>query len=306
VIWLAGKKTLMQNNVDAWGRMSSGKKIEESVKQWHKHENWPEPLYQVIDEPDNLEDRIKAAQEIFASLDNTELKVRTVTANVAPQRLGSKYNVWVQPASRMSESSQRTADDFGAELWVYDCASSNRNMAMSRALYGFWAQLSGVKGVAQWAYYDSFEDFAACDDELEADKSLTTLSRVGLSPEGPVSTLGWEATREGTVDFRICKLFRHYRQKLAETYGNADNEAYKQRLKQTLAQVNEVYNRVLDSVPLEAFATVRGENLFYARLMFKPPVGPGNPDTTTEVKRYALLPHIIQIKNILEGDENEN
>jgi hypothetical protein len=306
VIWLTGKKTLMLNNVDAWGKMSSGEKIEKSINLWHSHENWPEPLYQIVDEPDDLEERVLAAQEIFSSLGNLDIKVKTITANVSPQKLGSKYNVWVQPSSRISESYQKMTDDFNADLWVYDCATSNRNMAMSRALYGFWAHLSGVKGVAQWAYYDAFEEFADNDEETHADNSLTTLSRVGLSPDGPIPTLAWEATREGTLDFRISKLFCNYREELNRMYNNTKDENHKHKFKQILDQVNEVYERVLDSIPLEAFAIFRAESIFYDRLMFKPPIGPGNLDIAAEIKRYALLPHILQMKNILEGNENED
>lgn len=299
VIWLVGKKTLMSENLDTWGKMSSPSKIEQSIKHWLEHKNWPEPLYQIVDEPDGLENRIEAARDIFSSLENIKSRTRTITANVSPGELGDKYDVWVQPAYRISEKYKQAVAKYNSELWVYDCATSNCNMALSRSLYGFWAQLSGVKGVAQWAYYDAFADFADNHKEPDSDNSFATLSRVGLSPDGPVATLAWEATREGTVDFRVCKLFRRYYKKLKEKYNKTGTGELKEQLKVLLEQIEEVDERVLQSVPLEAFAAFKAECLFYERLMFKPVVGPGNPDLAAEVKRQALLPHIIQMKNIL-------
>lgn len=300
VIWLVGKKTLMSaENLDTWGKMSSPAKVEQSIKLWLEHKDWPEPLYQIVDEPDGIENRIEEAKNIFSSLDNIEDKPRTITANVSPEQLGDKYDVWVQPAYRISEKYKQKLTESNSELWVYDCATSNCNMALSRSLYGFWAQLSGVKGVAQWAYYDAFADFADNLEEPDSDSSFTMLSRVGLSPDGPVATLAWEATREGTVDFRVCKLFREYYGKLREKYHKTGAGGLKEQLKMLVEQIKEVDERVLQSVPLEAFSTSKAECLFYERLMFKPTVGPGNPDLAAEVKRQALLPHIIQMKNIL-------
>ena len=55
--------------------------------------------------------------------------------------------------------------------------------------------------------------------------SSNRLSRVGLSPSGPVPTVAWEATREGTEDYRLIQLYRDLITRLTSVRQNALEKA---------------------------------------------------------------------------------
>ena len=119
--------------------------------------------------------------------------------------LAEKYDVWILGASAVNYHSHEQAVRKNKGFWMYDCAVPNNNAAFARAQYGFAAYAANLGGVWQWGYYDASEKFVmTADGRVDAKPQL---ARVALGPDGPVPTVAWEATREGTEDYRLVQCF---------------------------------------------------------------------------------------------------
>ena len=155
------------------------------------------------DEPGSdtgLVPRLKMVKSWFPS-------VRLTTAGIAPDALGEHYDVWIQGEAGINREVVRQAEELDAELWSYNCTAPNTNMPFARAFYGFWAYKTGIKGVTEWAYYDLPGWTANAEGDAYGD-SGSRHSRVCVSPNGPIPTISWEATREGVDDYRHAQMLR--------------------------------------------------------------------------------------------------
>jgi hypothetical protein len=200
--------------------------LKDALRQWRAHENWPEPLLYVMDEPYDLPDRIAGALAIFKNLRENSVDVRTVTAHPHPDILGSYYDVWILGTAQINVRNMKKALDMKREVWAYNCSVTNSNAPFFRAMYGYWAHQNELKGVATWAYYDAREKFVEQPDGTIRDAS-TRLSRVGLSPSGPVPTVAWEGTREGTEDYRLIQLYESLMKQLEQARRSSLEESAK-------------------------------------------------------------------------------
>ncbi|MCK5803582.1 MAG: LamG domain-containing protein [Lentisphaeria bacterium] len=172
------------------------------LEEWLKRK-WPTPLLYVHDEP-SYRERIDAVKPVLERIKSWKLPVKTVTAGLDIEELGSLYDVWVQSDSTITYKIVQEAQAHGAELWTYNCNVAYSNAPFPRAFFGFCAYRNGVKGVAQWAYYDAKNWVMDADGTVHGSNNL---SRVCLSPTGPVPTVSWEATREGIDDYRYAMRF---------------------------------------------------------------------------------------------------
>jgi len=164
---------------------------------------WPELVLYCGDEPASdtgLVPRLKMVKSWFTS-------VRLTTAGIEPDVLGEYYDVWIQGEAGINRGVVQKAKELGAELWTYNCTAPNNNMPFARAFYGFWAYRTGVKGVAEWAYFD-LRGWAADENGDTYGDPKSRHSRVAVSPNGPIPTISWEATREGVDDYRHAQMLR--------------------------------------------------------------------------------------------------
>ena len=166
---------------------------------------WPQLLLYVSDEPSTRE-RIDAVKPILQEIKSWDRPVATVTAGLDVPELGDLYDVWIQAESEINVETVLAAKDHGAELWTYNCTMPFRNAPFNRSLYGFWAYRAEVGGVMRWAYYDARTFYYDEKGTLQGNVGQS-LSQIVPSSNGPVPTVAWEATREGTEDYRLMSLF---------------------------------------------------------------------------------------------------
>ena len=168
-----------------------------------RERGWPELVLYCGDEPGSrtgLVPRLKMVKSWFPS-------IRLTTAGIEPDALGKYYDVWIQGEAGIDQRTMIKAEELGTEVWAYNCTAPNTNMPFARAFYGFWAYKTGVKGVAEWAYYDLGRWTADENGDVFGD-SHNRHSRVIVSPIGPIPTISWEATREGIDDYRHIQMLR--------------------------------------------------------------------------------------------------
>ena len=180
--------------------------LRETLKQWTARK-WPKPLLYVNDEPGGEGERFDAAVKRLKEIRSWNLPVRTTTAGLDPKAIGKYYNVWIAGDAGVTMDAVSLSRELNAELWTYNCTCPHLNMPFSRAFYGFWAFRTGVRGVAQWAYYDN-PHWTADEKGQVGGNPRTRLSRICPSPSGPIPTLSWEATREGIDDYRYAQRLR--------------------------------------------------------------------------------------------------
>ncbi|MEE3283842.1 MAG: LamG-like jellyroll fold domain-containing protein [Planctomycetota bacterium] len=174
--------------------------------EWKKRK-WPEPLFYATDEPGGTGPRAEAARSLLRTIKSWGLPIRTTTAGLEPEVLGKYFDVWIQGEAGVSQNSVRLAKKLKSEVWTYTCHGMHQNMPFPRALYGFWAARTGIKGVASWAYYDNKVWTADANGNVSGDPR-TRLSQVCLSPNGPIPTIAWEAIREGVDDYRYLQFLQ--------------------------------------------------------------------------------------------------
>lgn len=218
VLWLVTK-----SGHYGWGGINTGV-LKQVLDYWKQQSLWPEPLLYVMDEPSGMPEREKIARLYFARLAKANIKVKTVTAHPDPDEMGHLYDVWILGASKVNYRNFEKALKMNRGFWMYNCSIPNSNAPYFRAMYGFSAFASKVSGVWSWAYYDARTEFVSAKDGSIKDISAARLSKVGLSPAGPVPTVAWEAMREGTEDYRLAQYFqglyrnarKNYRLRLAK------------------------------------------------------------------------------------------
>ncbi|MBB74568.1 MAG: hypothetical protein CMJ75_08650 [Planctomycetaceae bacterium] len=180
--------------------------LQRMLGEWRRRK-WPEPLFYATDEPGGTGPRAAAARELLTRIKSWGLPIRTTTAGLDPETLGKYFDVWIQGEGGVSQKSVQLARQLDAEVWTYTCHGVHQNMPFPRALYGFWAARTEVRGVASWAYYDNRRWTADARGYVSGDPA-TRLSQVCVSPTGPIPTLAWEAIREGVDDYRYLQFLR--------------------------------------------------------------------------------------------------
>ena len=111
-----------------------------------------------------------------------------------------------------------TNDKPSSYYWqsMQELASTNRSRA------GFYLWNTGLEGVFPYVYQDiknnPYDDF---DDWSSPEKKYRDHLTTSPSLEGPVTTIQWEAFREGIDDVRYLRTWEHYHDNLAQVDPSA-------------------------------------------------------------------------------------
>jgi len=160
----------------------------------------------VSDDP-STQDRIDLVKPVLEEIKSWDFPVTTTTSGLDIPQLGHLYDLWIQAESEINWEHLEAAREHGTTLWAYNCTVPHTNAPFNRAFHGFWAYRTGLKGFGRWAYYDQREAFVDEKGQIHGAGSGPRLSMVLASADGPVPTVGWEATREGIDDYRLMMLF---------------------------------------------------------------------------------------------------
>ncbi len=307
--------------------------LENSVREWKARSEWPEPLLYVIDEPAEIPERIAHARQALNRIESLDLDVRRVTANVDVGELGSQYDVWIMGADRITQDLKRHAKEHGKDLWAYACNIPADNNQFSRAMFGFWAYRTGIEGVAIWAYYDAKSWYADEQGVVHGKNGRANLARVCLSPEGPIPTTSWEATREGVTDYRYAQLFDELiaqaKQRIASLKASGavlsedDRKALESgdsawtasgadvteaaghyraalRLESQLEPILGWRNKLIESIPFDAMAPLKDTPVTVYNY-WVPSLGAGDVELVSENKRNGVRAYVRYLSELLES-----
>lgn len=172
---------------------------------------WPEMILYGPDEPDT-----RSAKEFdkkhgegaymkhFEDLGAARSHMRTITAIGGDyvDEFGEYLSVWVVVGGTITPKTLRLAKELDSELWTYHFGMRGTNPVFHRHFPGLYTWSLGLKGNFLWAYsHDAKYSWEG--------KRTSPHSYVSLSKAGPVTTVGWEARREGIEDYRYLSYLEH-------------------------------------------------------------------------------------------------
>ena len=182
-----------------------------------KKRGWPDPLQYGWDEPPASDH--PNLHKHFNQRDHFRPALHTVTAigREAAEKWGKHLDVWIvhnefPKSPQLFEHFKTLAASHDAELWVYDCAHRGTNPTWSRYSAGVYTWATAVKGNFIWCYGESSMWGTTMAKAWEP-----LFVRVQPSLFGPVSSVGWEARREGIEDYRYLRQL----EKVCETASPA-------------------------------------------------------------------------------------
>ena len=167
---------------------------------------WPDPLQYGHDEP-GWAPWDKGLIEHFNQRDNFRPALRTTTAisRKAVESWGKYLDVWIvhnefPKSPALYEHFRTLAASHNAELWEYDCMHRGTNPTWHRYFAGIYTWATGLKGNFLWCYAEDWTWGSVMAMAWEP-----SFVRVQPSLFGPVSSVGWEARREGIKDYRYLR-----------------------------------------------------------------------------------------------------
>ncbi len=197
---------------------------------------WPDPLQYGHDEPGSAawdEGLIRH----FTQRDHFRPALRTTTAisRKSVETWGKHLDVWIvhnefPKSPQLYEHFKTLAASHNAELWEYDCFHRGTNPTWSRYHAGIYTWATGLKGNFIWCYGETFTWGSVMAQAWEP-----TFVRVQPSRFGPVSSVGWEARREGIEDYRYLRRI----EKICESAKGAEADSARKWLAELRARVLE-------------------------------------------------------------------
>jgi len=167
---------------------------------------WPDPVQYGHDEPGSApwdQGLIKH----FNQRHNFRAALRTATAisRKGVEIWGKHLDVWIvhnefPKSPQLYEHFKTMAASHNAQLWEYDCVHRGTNPTWSRYHAGIYTWATGLEGNFIWCYGETFTWGSVMAQAWEP-----TFVRVQPSRFGPVSSVGWEARREGIEDYRYLR-----------------------------------------------------------------------------------------------------
>ncbi len=135
--------------------------------------------------------------------------------------------------------------------WLYNCAQPALHPQVDRFHYGLYTWRTGARGFFYWHYAatpivkDGKRYWPWMDEKgVFHNTGDVWPLYVGLSPMGPLPTIGWEAVREGVDDYRYLLTLT----KLIERARGGSDEAAKQLADEAAG----VIEAMMAKVPIEA------------------------------------------------------
>ncbi len=223
LVWLMGSDILRwcrrQGPLESKQFESAYRDILLAILRFAKQNDWPEIIFQPIDEPFGHSQRMPEAKrclEIMKSIPG--LRTEEDGPNGGPELVEQVYSLcdvlvyhdgpWVTRTAYDPEAWQqllkRTRAD-GKTIWFYNVDLTGYHPEAMRFGYGFGMFAGQGRGLLEWAYMFRYRpdrpDEAYTNPKVMFFRYPTTDQNVG----GP--SIGWEAAREGVKDYKLLCLF---------------------------------------------------------------------------------------------------
>jgi len=186
--------------------------IDEATKYGKHVDRWPELLGYGKDEAATNADGESQARGMVSMFNrNGKRHYRSGAAmnNASILRFGDGIDIWVCLMADLTDLVKREAARQKKALWSYCCQLRGTNAPLNRYQSGWWAFKNRPEGMLSWTYMDSM---------LRPDRPVPSSVRPDGTwapcgyyeycldaPDGPISSVGAEARRDGIVDYMVLR-----------------------------------------------------------------------------------------------------
>ena len=130
------------------------------------------------------------------------MKYITAMSYETPRSFYKHLDVWMIEVHVASTPVVREyARRHGAPVWLY-VTIRGTGAKLQRYCSGLYTWAVGGKGLFRWAYVHTADSHVRPDGVWN---EFMWFGHVLPSPDGPISTIGWEGVREGVLDYRILR-----------------------------------------------------------------------------------------------------
>ncbi len=190
---------------DWQGKLASNDEAVAWLQTQCQENGWPELLLYGPDEPDSAQ-RALDALPIFEKIHGHGM--RTVTANCQPglAYLGQLTDVWISFATHDEDINSGLfgwAKLWNKEVWTYITMLRATNARWNRQYAGLYTWGWDFKGNFPWAYTHDKKYALHSDGSGNPD---VPFGFVLPTPDGLVTSVGWEGRREGIKDYRALQM----------------------------------------------------------------------------------------------------
>jgi len=186
--------------------------IDEAPKYGKHVDRWPELLGYGKDEAPATEAGEAEARGMVTMFNrNGKRYYRSGAAmsNTAILRFGDGINIWVCHMGDLTDVVKCEAIRQGKSLWSYCCQLRGTNAPLNRYLSGWWAYKNRPEGMLSWTYMDSMLRWdRTVPSSVRPDGTWAPCGYYEYcldAPDGPISSVGAEARRDGIVDYMILR-----------------------------------------------------------------------------------------------------
>jgi len=176
-----------------------------TVSEHARAHGYPEVIFLPIDEPDDANQDIEGRRRSI-----TPLLVKTIKESGARSMVtGERYDQLGRPdylvSSRLDRRERDRAHADGARYWVYEnkvtmqCTSP----VFARYQYGYFAWQNDLDGLSSWTFQNTQNAAGPPGQANPSGRSGLDVYLTYPAPHGPVSTIKWEAIREGIEDYKL-------------------------------------------------------------------------------------------------------
>ncbi len=234
---LAKQAGLIHSDIPCMALLSSIAKIatDDETVAWLnaqcQENGWPELLGYGPDEPNAPEEAWKALP-VLEKIHGHGMRIVTAINHLGVGYVGQLIDVWVLSMKYLGPGVLKWADHWDKEVWTYGIDHRASNARWNRQYAGLFTWGWGLKGNCPWAYTTD-KRYALYPDG--SGSSGISNGFVLPTPDGIVTSVGWEGRREGIKDYRAFQML----EKLLEQAQGPEAVQARQFLADTSTRVQD-------------------------------------------------------------------
>lgn len=186
--------------------------IDEAPKYGRHIDRWPELLGYGKDEAATTaagEAEARGMVSMFNRNGKRYYRSGAAMNNTAILRFGDGIDIWLCLMGDLTDIVKHEAERQGKELWSYCCQLRGTNAPLNRYLSGWWGFKNRPEGMLSWTYMDSMLRWdRTVPSSVRPDGTWAPCGYYEYcldAPDGPISSVGAEARRDGIVDYMVLR-----------------------------------------------------------------------------------------------------
>lgn len=218
-------------NFDAAVQIPRLRYLVETVSRYARSNGFPEVIFLPIDEPDDSDQDVGNRRSSITPLLLKTIKEAGAKSMITAERYAQFGKVDYLASARFNASELSAAHAAGGRYWRYenkvtlDCSSP----AYARYQYGYYTWKNNIDGMSSWTFQNTQN---AGGQPRRESASRLDIYLAYPAPSGPISTIKWEAIRDGIDDHKLLYQLAKRVARMKRTGANfAPYESFLNRLR---------------------------------------------------------------------------